>query len=65
MMTGPTVRLGAFRWLWTSGGAWEGFILEFHEDNVVFSTFVEDVYPLSLFTLLFCSCRLLVSMTLL
>lgn len=47
-----------------SADAWEEFSLELHEKDAI-SMCVVDLYPWSLFTLLFSSCRILVSMTLL
>lgn len=47
-----------------SAGAWEKLSVEYREVDV-FSTCVEDLYPLRSFAFLFSSCRLLVSMTLL
>jgi len=51
-------------WSWMSADGWDVFSLELHEKAVI-STYVVDLYPLSLFTLLFSSCRILVSMALL
>lgn len=47
-----------------SADAWEEFSLELHEKDAI-SMCVVDLYPWSLFTLLFSSHRILVSMTLL